>query len=217
MTATRSVGPQVRSAWRGTLSTTRGQGWQNRNLGIYDNYKISLFSVSARAVRATPTQTKLMPAASTCLPTTSVQSSRATRPQMHPALRPRHLARHRMSPCSHTFSCKMNPATSPDTPSTNSIHRDCQSDHKIVPPAERAHRHLNDPRTSTTSYWPKRAIKVSRQSWSSTSLLQFKPRLKIRPTHQAAPAGATARTAISIAWMRMVCGCPLLLTRCDDS
>ena len=88
-------------AQRGTLSTTRTEtnirlrrrGWQNRNLRIYDNYKISLFSVSARAVRATPTQTKLMPAASTCLPTTSVQSSRATRPQMHPALRPRHLAR----------------------------------------------------------------------------------------------------------------------------
>ena len=128
------------------------RGWQNRNLRIYYNYKISLFSVSARAVRATPTQTKLMPAASTCLPTTSVQSSRATRPQMHPALRPRHLARHRMSPCSGALSCKMKPARSPDTPSTNSIHRDCQSERKILPPAERAHRHLNDPRTSTTRY-----------------------------------------------------------------
>ena len=125
---------------------------KNRNLGLYDNYKISLFSVSARAVRATPTQTKLTPAASTCLPTTSVQSSRATRPQMHPALRPRHLARHRMSPCSGALSCKMKPARSPDTPSTNSIHRDCQSERKILPPAERAHRHLNDPRTSTTRY-----------------------------------------------------------------
>ena len=98
--------------------------------------------MSARAVRATPTQTKLMPAASTCLPTTSVQSSRATRPQMHPALRPQDLARHRMSPCSGALSCKMKPARSPDTPSTNSIHRDCQSERKIVPPAERAHRHL---------------------------------------------------------------------------
>ena len=129
--------------------------------------------------------------------------SRDTPPALHPALRPRHLARHRMSPCSHAFSCKMNPATSPDTPSTNSIHRDCQSDRKIVPPAERAHRHLNDPRTSTTRYWPKRAIKVPRQSWSSTSLPQFKPRRETRPTRQARKAGATARTAISIAWMRM--------------
>ena len=167
--------------------------------------------MSARAVRATPTQTKLMPAASTCLPTTSVQSSRATRPQMHPALRPLHLARHRMSPCSGALSCKMKPARSPDIPSTNSIHQDCQSERKIVPPAERAHRHLNDPRTSTTRYRRKRAIKVSRQSWSSTSLLQFKPRREIRPTRQARKAGATARTAISIAWMRMDCGCPLLL------
>ena len=124
---------------------------------------------------------------------------------------PRQLARHRMSPCSNAISCQMNPARSPDASSTSSIHRDCQSESKIVPPAERAHRHLNDPRTSTTRYWPKRAIKVSRQSWSSTSLLQFKLRLKIRPNHQAAPAGATARTAISIAWMRMDCRCPLLL------
>ena len=126
--------------------------YSTRQLEDIYNYKISLFFVSARAVRATPTQTKLMPAASTCLPTTSVQSSRATRPQMHPALRPLHLARHRMSPCSGALSCKMKPARSPDTPSTNSIHRDCQSERKIVPPAERAHRHLNDPRTSTTRY-----------------------------------------------------------------
>ena len=147
-------------AQRGTLTTIRTEifsgrsptGLANPELEDIYNYKISLFFVSARAVRATPTQTKLTPAASTCLPTTSVQSSRATRPQMHPALRPRHLARHRMSPCSGALSCKMKPARSPDTPSTNSIHRDCQSERKILPPAERAHRHLNDPRTSTTRY-----------------------------------------------------------------
>ena len=55
---------------------------------------------------------------------------------------PRQLARHRMSPCSNAISCQMNPARSPDASSTSSIHRDCQSESKIVPPAERAHRHL---------------------------------------------------------------------------
>ena len=130
------------------------QGWQIRNLRIYIIIRFPYFSCPHGLYGRPPRKrsSRQQPAHVSRRPPCSLQSSRATRPQMHPALRPLHLARHRMSPCSGALSCKMKPARSPDTPSTNSIHRDCQSERKILPPAERAHRHLNDPRTSTTRY-----------------------------------------------------------------